>query len=114
MNNYSTAAPKTEDVFRNVLIKNGVGSADFRNECSSFKTTGNVITAAFQGLNKRITSSLHVQLNVADSNIPIDPTTKLTAFKLTTFPYLISKWVNGEGKAISGQKITFKFNGKEL
>lgn len=116
LNNYLTVAPKTGDVFRNVLIKKGVGNADFRNAYSSFKTTGNVITAVFPGLNERVINSLHVQLNVVDSNIPIDPTTKLTASKITTFPlsdkYISAKLVNSEGKAISGQKITFKFNGK--
>ena len=116
LNDYSTVYPKSGDIYAYAVIKNGVGTADFRSLYSSFKTTGNVITAVFPGISDRVANNLNVQLNVKDSNIPIDSTTKLTASKLTTFPlsdkYLSVKLVDSKGKAISNQKITFKFNGE--
>lgn len=116
LNDYSTVKPQSGDIYRNVLIKNGVGTADFRSVYSSFKTTGNVITAVFPGLNEKVSGSHYVQLKVADLSIPINPSTKLTASKVTTFPlsdkYISAKLVNSKGKAISNQKITFKFGGK--
>lgn len=116
LNDYSTVVPQSGNIYRNVLIKNGVGTADFRSDYSSFKSTNNVLTAVFSGLSEKVERSSFVQLSISDSKIPIDPKTKLTASKLTTYPlsdeYLVVKLTNSKGKAISNQKITFKFNGK--
>ncbi len=116
LNNYSTVIPQKEDIYRNVLIKNGVGIADFRDAYSSFKTSGSIVTAVFPGISEMVSNCHHVQLNITVSDIPIDPSTKLTTSKLTTYPlsdsYLSVKLLNSRGKAISNQKITFKFNGK--
>ena len=116
LNHYSTVTPQKGDVYVMVLLKNGVGTADFRNLYGPFKTTGNVITAVFPGMSQNVADSCHVQLNIKDSDFPINPTTKITASKMTTFPlsdkYLSVKLTDSKGKAISGEKVTFKFNGK--
>ena len=116
LNDYSTVVPQSGNLYRNVLIKNGVGTADFRSDYSSFKPTSNVVTAVFPGLSEKVERSSFVQLSISDSKIPIDPKTKLTVSKLTTYPlsdeYLAVKLTNSKGKAISNQKITFQFDGK--
>ena len=116
LNHYSTVTPQKSDVYVMVLLKNGVGTADFRNSYGSFKTTGNIITAVFPGMSQNVADNCHVQLNIKDSDIPINPTTKLTTSKMTTFPlsdkYFSVKLTDSKGKAISGEKVTFKFNGK--
>ena len=117
LNNYSTVTPQKDDICINVLMKNGVGTADFRSVYPSFKATGNVITAVFPGLSNIVANNYFVQLKINDNKIPINPSTKLTASKLTTYPlsgkYLSVKLKNSKGKPIPGQKITFKFNGKK-
>lgn len=116
LNDYSTVQPQAEDIYKKVTIKNGVGTADFRSNYQSFKTTGNIITAVFPGMSEKVSNSAHVQLSIKDSSVPINPTTKLTASKITTYPlsnkYLSVKLVNSKGKGISGAKISFTFNGK--
>ena len=116
LNQYSTVTPQKGDTCVIVSIKNGVGTADFRNLYGSFKTTGNVITAVFPGMSQKVVDNYYTQLNIKDANIPINPTTKLTSSKITTFPlsdkYLSVKLTNSKGKVISGEKVTFKFNGK--
>lgn len=116
LNGHSTVKPQSSDIYRNVLIKNGVGTADFRSVYDSFKLSGNVLTAVFLGISERVNNNCHAQLKIKDSDVPINPSTKLTASKLTTYPlsdkYLSVKLLNSKGKPISGQKITFKFNAK--
>lgn len=118
LNDYSTVVPQAGNIYRNVLIKKGVGTADFRSVYYSFKSTGNVVTAVFPGISERVINNCHAQLKIKDSAIPINPTTKLTSSKITTYPlsgkYLSAKLVNSKGKAIAGQKVTFKINGKTL
>ena len=116
LNDYSNVIPQSSNIYRNVLLKNGVGIADFRSDYSLFKSKDNIITAVFPGLDEKVERSAYVQLKVNDANLPFDPATKLTASKLTTYPlsdsYLSVKLTNSKGNAISNQKITFKFNGK--
>lgn len=116
LNNFTNANPSENDTYKNVLIENGIAVADFTDIYSEFKTSGNVITAVFPGLSDNVINRVYAQLNVSDSNVPIDPSTKLIASKLTTFPlsdsYFSVKLVNIKGNAISNQLITFKFNGK--
>jgi hypothetical protein len=93
-----------------------VGTVDFRDVYDSFKASGNIITAVFPGLSKEVERSFYTQLNISDSDIPISPETKLVASKLTTYPlsdgYFAAKLVNSKNQPISGQKISFKVNGK--
>ncbi len=116
LNDYFTVVPQSGNIYRNVLINNGIGIADFRSDYTLFKSTDNIITAVFPGLAERVERSVFVQLKVDDSNVPFDPATKLIASKITTYPlsdeYLSVKLTNSKGNAISNQKITFKFNGK--
>lgn len=116
LNGYSTVEPKEIDIYKKVLVENGVAVADFRDIYSSFNESGNVITTVFPGLSDNVKNSLNVEMNVADSDIPIDPSTKIVASKLTTYPlsdgYLSVKLVNSKGNIIANQLITFKFNGK--
>lgn len=116
LNDYTTVEPKEGDIYKKVLIKNGVGTADFRNNFASFKTSGNVITAVIPGMDDRVDYALHTQMKVKDSDIPINPSTTLVASKLTTYPlsdgYLSVKLTNSNGDIVANQKITFKFNGK--
>lgn len=116
LNDYFTVNPRNGDIFKRVLLKNGVGQADFRSVYSSFNSTGNVITAVFPGTSERVEYNAYVQLNVRDADIPINPATKLISSKLTTYPlsdkYLSVKLVDSKGNAIPSQKVTFKFNGK--
>ena len=108
--------PQNGDVYRAVTIENGMGIADFRDNYSLYKSNGNIITAVFPGMSQKVQNNAYVQLIVNDSDIPINPTTTLTSSKLTTYPlsdkYFSAKLTDSNGKAISGQKITFKLNGK--
>ena len=116
LNDFSTVIPQKENICRNVSLVGGVGLADFRSDYLSFKSQGNVITAAFPGISEKVVNNCYVQLKVNDSDVPINPSTKLTTSKLTTYPlsdkYLSAKLVDSKGNAISNQKIAFKFNGK--
>lgn len=116
LNDFSTVIPQKDDICRIVSLAGGVGFADFRSVYSSFKSSSNVITAVFPGTSENVIRNCYVQLKVKDSDIPINPATKLTSSKLTTYPlsgkYLSAKLVDSKGKAISNQKVTFKFNGK--
>lgn len=116
LNNFTSANPNENDTFKTILIKNGVAVADFTDVYSEFKSSGNVVTAIFPGLFDDVKNRVTAQFNVPDINIPIDPSTRIIATKLTTFPlsdgYFSAKLVNSKGNAISNQYITFKFNGK--
>ena len=116
LNDCSSVAPQKGDIYKSAPIKNGVATADFRSVYNSFKTTGNIITAAFPGVSEKIENNLYKKFNVKDSNIPISPVTKLSSSKLTTYPlsgkYISAKLVDSKNKPITGQKVTFKFNGK--
>ena len=116
LNGYSTMKPKSNDVYKKVSIQNGVATADFRDAYSSFNSSDNVIVAAFPGLSSEVDRNPHVMFSVDNRNIPIDPSTKLIATKLTTYPlsdsYFSVKLVDSKGNSIANQKITFKFNGK--
>lgn len=116
LNDYFTVMPQDGDVYRNVSIQNGVGTADFRDDYASFKSSGNVITAVFPGLSDRVDRNVNVHLNVSDSAIPINPKISLSASKLTTYPladaYFSAKLLNSKNQPISGERISFKVNGK--
>lgn len=116
LNDFSTVPPQEGNIYRNVSIQNGMGIADFRDSYASFKTSGNIITAVFQGLSNEVERSFYTQLNVSDSDIPISPETKLSAFELTTYPfsddYLSAKLFDSKGQPILGEIISFKVNGK--
>jgi len=116
LNEYSTIEPQENNVYKKVLIQNGVATADFRSSYASFKTSGNVVTAAFNGLSDDVERNPNSQFNVSDSNIPISPATKIIATKLTTFPlsdsYFSAKLVDSKGNPIANQKVSIKFNGK--
>lgn len=116
LNDFKTVEPQNGDVCRKVLIENGVAVADFRSSYDSFKSSGNKITAILPLWSDRVDINPSVNLTVSDSKIPINPATKLTATKLTTYPisdsYFSVKLVDSKGKAISNQKVSIKFNGK--
>ena len=116
LNNYTAMTPQENDVYKKAIIKNGVAEADFSEMYDSYKSTGNVITAVFPGASDSVGENPHESLDIADTDIPINPVTKLTASKLTTYPlsdsYFSAKLVDRNGNAIANQKITFKFNGK--
>lgn len=115
LNDYSTLEPQQKDVYKKVLIKNGVATADFRSFYSSFEASGNVITAVFNGFSERADRNPHVQFNVGDSNVPISMETTIIAGKLTTYPlsdaYFTAKLVDSKGNPIANQKLTINFNG---
>ena len=116
LNNCSTMEPQSADIYKKIQIQNGVATADFREDYSLFSSSGNVITAAFSGLSNRITYNPYSQLNVSDSNVPINPSTQLSSSGLTLYPfaagYLSVKLVDSKNKAIAGQYVTVNFNGK--
>lgn len=116
LNDYSTVIPQEGNIYRDVLIKNGVGIADFRSDYRLFNSTNNVITAAFPGLSEKVERNAFVRFKVNDTNLPFDPSTRLTASELTTYPlsdsYLSVRLTNSKDNTISNQIITFKFNGK--
>ena len=118
LNDYSTVTPQNDNIYRNVSMKNGAGTADFRSVYNSFKTSNNIITSVLPGLSENVDRSVYTQLKVSDSSIPINPKTTLSASKLTTYPlsgsYFSAKLLNSKGKPVSGAKITFKVNSKLL
>lgn len=117
LNEYYTINPRQSDIYKQVLIKNGVATADFRDIFSSFATSGNIITVAFPGLSEYVKNNVLMTFNVKDSDIPINPATSLSSSKLTTYPlsdsYLSAKLVDSKGRPISGQTIAFKLNGHD-
>ena len=127
LNDISTSNPQN-NTYKKVLIKNGVAIADFRDDYSLFKDSGNVITAVFPGLSENVNKNPKIELNINDEDIPIysnttnsediqiNSNTTLIASKLTTYPlsdaYLSAKLVDSKRKGIANQKVSFKFNGK--
>ena len=133
LNDYSTVEPQAGNIYKKAQIKNGVATADFRDVYDSFKTSNNVITAAFPGMSLNVNQNPYKQYKVDDSKIPTyqdsldylsDLNTefvsklnsKLTSTGLTTYPlsdsYISVKLVDSNNKPISGQNIVFKFNKK--
>ncbi|PWB88290.1 hypothetical protein MBBTH_01140 [Methanobrevibacter thaueri] len=116
LNDYSTMEPQGSDIYKKVKIQKGVATADFREYYSLFRSSGNVITAAFCALSNKVANNPHRQLNVSDSNVPINPSTQLSSSGLTLYPlatgYLSVKLVDSKNKAIAGQYVTVNFNGK--
>ena len=116
LNNCSSVTPQSGDIFRKILIKNGVATADFRSEYNSYKISGNVITAVFNGISDKIDSNLNIKFNVKDTDLPIYLATQLIASKLTTYPlsdsYFTAKLIDSNKNPISSQMVTFKVNGK--
>lgn len=116
LNGYNTIQPMQEDIYKTALTKNGVATADFRDVYADYASSGNVVTVAFPGVSQYVKNNLFMSFNVENADIPINPATSLSSSKLTTYPlsddYLSVRLVNSKGKAISGQTITFKFNGK--
>lgn len=116
LNGYSTINPQSDDTYIKAPIKDGVAISDFRNAFQSFNVSGNVITAAFPGLSSKVESNQFTQLNIKDSNIPINPATSLSSSGLILYPlatdYISVKLVDSKNNPIAGQTVTFKFNGK--
>ena len=116
LNGYSTIEPQGSEIYKKVKISHGVATADFRNVYNLFKSSGNLITAAFVGLKTKVDDSPHVQFKVSDSNIPVNPATKLSSSGLTLYPlekgYISVKLLNSKNKAIAGQYVSFRINGK--
>ena len=115
LNDYSTIDPRQGDIYKKVLIKNGVATADFRDVFSDFLASGNIIAVAFPGVSEYVKNNPLITFNVKDSDIPINPVTSLSSSKLTTYPlsdsYLSVKLIDSKGRPISGQTVSFKFNG---
>lgn len=116
LNGYKTIEPNSTEIYKKVKISHGVATADFRDVYTLFKNSGNIITAAFYGLKTNVNDNPHTQFNVSDSNIPINPATKLSSSGLTLYPlstgYISVKLLNSKNKPIAGQYVTFSFNGK--
>lgn len=117
LNEHNTVAPQQGDVYKKVLVQNGVAVADFRDVYSSFKTSNNTITAVFHGLSTYVKNNPNQQFKVDNQNIPIDPSTSLISSKLTTYPlsedYITVRLVDSNNKGISKQYVVFKFNGEK-
>lgn len=118
LNNFSTMEPHGNEIYKKIEIQNGVATADFRDVYTLFEASRNVITAVFSASSNKVVSNPHVQLNVSDSNIPINPATKLTSSGVTLYPlgtgYISVKLVDSKNKAIVGQYVAFNFNGKTV
>ena len=116
LNNCTTITPQQNDVYKKVLMKNGVATADFRDVYYLFNSSGNVITAVFQGLSEFIKYNLFSTLDVNGSHIPINPSTSIVASRITTYPlsdiYYSVKLVDSKGRAVSGEIISLTFNGQ--
>lgn len=116
LNDYSTIEPQGNEIYKKIQIKNGVATADFRDVYTLFKSSGNVVTAAFCANSNKVDYSPHSQLKVSDSNIPISPSTKLSSSGLTLYPlstgYISVKLLDSKNRAIANQYVTFSINGK--
>lgn len=115
LNDCNTVNPQQGNVYKKVLIQNGVATADFRDVYSSFKTSGNTVTAVFPGASELISRNPYKQLNASDSNIPINPSTSLVPSSLTTYPlsdnYMSVRLVDSKGNGIAGESVKIRFDG---
>lgn len=117
LNDCDTVTPQAGNVYKKVLVQNGVAVADFREVYSSFKSSNNTITAVIPGISLYVNKAPHQQLIVKDQDIPVDPSTSLVSSKLTTYPlsddYIIVRLADSNNNGISRQYVVFKFNGEK-
>ena len=124
-NDFTTVEPQEGDIYKKVLVQNGVATADFNDVLSSISES-DVVTVSLPGTSSNVKNNPYVQSNISsmpkdetinpDDEKPVLTGTVLTASKLTTYPvsdaYFKVKLTDADGKAIAGEKLTVKFNGK--
>ena len=116
LNDCTTVIPRDGNVYKNVSIQNGVATADFRDVYTLYDVSNNKITAVFPGLSSNINSNPYKQLLVADSDIPINPSTTLVSSQIVTYPisdsYISARLLDSNNNPVAGEIVIFSFNNK--
>ena len=109
----SSVSPKVGDVYKTVMMKNGVATVKFNAE--DFNQKDNIITAVFPTDTVNINDQISKTFNVNYSSIPgVVITTSLTVQDLNTYPhsnqYVFATLKDSFGNPLSGKTLTFTFN----
>ena len=110
-----SASPQDGDVYKTVMMKNGTATVRFY--ADEFNASGNVITAVFPTPGTNIDDKVSKTLAIEDKDVPGMPlNTKILVSDLTTYPgsnqAFIAKLTDSNGKAVSGETLTFAINSK--
>ena len=110
-----SAAPQEGDVYKTVMMKNGTATVRFYKD--EFGPSGNVITAVFPTPGTNIDDKVSKTFAVDDADIPGIPlNTSISVSNLNTYPnsnqVFSAILTDGNGKAISGERLTFTINSK--
>ena len=116
LNDCTTVIPQDGNIYKNVSIQNGVATADFRDVYTLYDVSNNKITVVFPGLSSNINSNPYKQLLVADSDIPINPSTTLVSSQIVTYPisdsYISARLLDSNNNPVAGEIVIFSFNNK--
>ena len=116
-NNFTTVEPKEGEIYKKVLVQNGIATVDFNDKVSDI-SEDDIITVSLPGTSPYVKNNPYIQRKISDMPVdePVLIDTVLTASKLTTYPvsdaYFKVKLTDSDGNAIVGAKLTVKFNGK--
>ena len=110
-----SATPQEGDVYRIVMMEKGTATVRFY--ADEFNESGNVITVVFPTPGTNIDDKVSKTLAIGDADIPGNPVaTKISVSDLNTCPnsnqVFEAKLTDVNGKAISGEILTFTFNSK--
>ncbi len=114
--NNTSVEPQEGDIYRTVLMKNGVATATF--EYYEFLKSGNVVTAVIESLSNTIGNPLYYKtFDVVDSQIPQKSVgTQIIVSNLNTYPnsgaYVTATLKDSKGYALANKKLVFALNGK--
>ena len=115
--NNTESQPQDGDVYKTVLMKNGVATVSFSEK--DYLKTGNVLLAVFPGLVGKTNVDPHATFNIADDQLPKDSiNTKIIVSNMNTYPNsgaIFTATLNDEfGKPLAKKTIKISLNGNTL
>ncbi|MBO7518408.1 MAG: right-handed parallel beta-helix repeat-containing protein, partial [Methanobrevibacter sp.] len=112
--NNTESLPQEGDIFKTVLMKNGVATVSFSEK--DYLESGNVLLAVFPGLVGKTTVDPHASFNIADDQLPKDSiNTKITVSNMNTYPNSGASFTatirDEYGNPLAGKTIKISLNG---
>ena len=115
--NNTESSPQEGDVYKTVLIKDGVATVSFSEK--DYLESGNVLLAVFPGLIGKTNVDPHATFNIADDQLPKDSiNTKITVSNMNTYPNSGATFTatlkDEYGNPLAGKTIKISLNGNTL
>lgn len=112
--NNAESQPQAGDVYKTVLMKNGVATVSFSEK--DYQKSGNILLAVFPGLIGKTNVDPHASFNIADDQLPKDSIgTKITVSNMNTYPNSGASFTatlkDEYGKALAKKTIKISLNG---